>query len=185
MSNIVVYERAFFVIKSSKHCVKAQIIRPVAKKRQKYVCFVLLFLSALAGNGIGGKSARRIPKTQIALFGNNGKFLSFTLPLLQTRCQALALPPEQQAFACLRLPIRHMQNACVLPTGFVQTLKRRHSAHLRTALQAKSFAQKDCKGKEIHKKNLPHRRKIFSQVVCWYTNCVYFSQVIRRYTNCF
>lgn len=79
MSNIVVYKRAFFVIKSSKHCVKAKIIRHVASKRQKYVCFTLLFLSALADNGIGGKSARQIPKTQIALFGNNGKFLSFTI----------------------------------------------------------------------------------------------------------
>ena len=44
MSNIVVYKRAFFVIKSSKHCVKAQIIRPIASKRQKDVCFALLFL---------------------------------------------------------------------------------------------------------------------------------------------
>lgn len=35
---------------------------PLANKRLKDVCFTLLFLSALADDGIGGKSARQIPK---------------------------------------------------------------------------------------------------------------------------
>lgn len=37
-------QKGVFVIKSSKRCVKAQIIRPIASKRQKDVCFALLFL---------------------------------------------------------------------------------------------------------------------------------------------
>lgn len=57
-------------------------------------------------------------KRQIALFGTTESFSLLPLPLLQTRCQTLALRPEQQAFSCRRLPIRQIQNVCELPTGF-------------------------------------------------------------------
>ena len=50
--------------------------------------------------------------------GTTESFSLLPLPLLQTRCQTLALHPEQKAFACRRLPIRQIQNVCVLPTGF-------------------------------------------------------------------
>ena len=37
---------------------------PRCKQKAKIRLLCILFLSALAGNGIGGKSVRRIPKTQ-------------------------------------------------------------------------------------------------------------------------
>lgn len=109
--------------------------------------------------------------------GTTESFSLLPLPLLQTRCQTLALHPEQKAFACRRLPIRHIQNACVLPTDFGQTLKRQLSAHLRNSLTSKKFCAERMQRQGNSQKNLPHRGKIFSQVVflqvvCWYTNCV-------------
>lgn len=52
---------------------------PLASKRQKDVCFTLLFLSALQTTESGENRQDRYPKRQIALFDNNGKFLSFTI----------------------------------------------------------------------------------------------------------
>ena len=57
-------------------------------------------------------------KDKLPCLTTTESFSLLPLPLLQTRCQTLALLPEQQAFACRRLPIRQIQNVCVLPTGF-------------------------------------------------------------------
>lgn len=57
-------------------------------------------------------------KDKLPCLTTTESFSLLPLPLLQTRCQTLELHPEQQAFACRRLPIRQIQNVCVLPTGF-------------------------------------------------------------------
>lgn len=58
------------------------------------------------------------PKDKLPCLTTTESFSLLPLPLLQTRCQTLELHPEQKAFACRRLPIRQIQNVCVLPTGF-------------------------------------------------------------------
>lgn len=112
-----------------------------------------------------------------------GNFSLLPLPLLQTRCQTLALLPEQQAFACRRLPIRHIQNACVLPTDFGQTLKRQLSAHLRNSLTSKKFCAERMQRQGNSQKNLPHRGKIFSQIICYFTSCLLVHKLCLFFTS--
>lgn len=179
MSNIVVYKRAFFVIKSSKYCVKAQIIRHVANKRQKDVllCIAVPFGTCRQRNrGKIGKTDTQNTKSH--RLGTTESFSLLPLPLLLTRCQALALHPEQQAFACRRLPIRHIQSACVFPTGFGQTLKRQLSAHLRNSLTSKCFAQKECKDKEIHKKIFLTGGRFFRKLFVFYKLLFVGTQIV-------
>lgn len=107
-------------------------------------------------------------KDKLPCFTTTESFSLLPLPLLQTRCQTLALLPEQQAFACRRLPIRHIQNACVLPTGFGQTLKRQLSAHLHNSLTSKKFCAERLQRKKFTKKIFLTGGRIFCKLFVFY-----------------
>lgn len=92
---------------------------PHCKQKTKRRLFCVAVPLGIADNGIGGENRQGGTKnTKSYRLGTTESFSLLPLPLLQTRCQTLALHPEQKAFACRRLPIRQIQNACELPTGF-------------------------------------------------------------------